>query len=295
VLWAGGGIYKIALDEGDFVEASLRGRLKLDERTGDRVVAGDRVHVRVHDDGSHTIEAVDARRSELVRRAPGRGRPRPKVIIANVDQVVIVLSASMPDPNPRMVDRLLVLAESNALPAMVVVNKIDLCDSVRIDALVAPWTTAGYDVLRTSVKRDAGTAPLRDCLCGRDSVLTGPSGVGKSSLLNAMQPGLSLRIGEVGDVVRKGRHTTVAARLLPLDCGGWVADTPGLREVGLWGVDDATLDTAFPEFRPLLGQCRFRNSCTHTHEPDCAILAAVGRGDIDRGRYASYAAMLEAE
>jgi ribosome biogenesis GTPase len=293
VLRAGGGIYDVALDDGSTLESSLRGRLKLEQRTGDRVVAGDRVRVRSHDDGSHTIEEVEQRRSQLARRAPWRGRPRAKVIVANVDQVVIVLAAAMPDPNRRLLDRLLVIAESNDIPALIVINKIELRGGAEIGALFAPYDAAGYPIVRTSAADGSGIDLLRERLCGRDSVLTGPSGVGKSSLLNALQPGLSLRTAEVSEAVQKGRHTTVTAVLLPLECGGWVADTPGLREVGLWDVDAGFLDTAFPEFRPYIGQCRFGNSCTHTHEPDCEVREAVENGEIDRGRYDSYAAMLD--
>jgi ribosome biogenesis GTPase len=291
VLRAGGGIYDVALDDGPTIETTLRGRLKLEQRTGDRVVAGDRVRVRSQEDGSHTIEEAEPRRSQLARRAPGRGRPRAKVIVANVDQVVIVLAAAMPDPNRRLLDRLLVIAESNDIPALIVINKIELRDAAEIDAQFSPYEPAGYEVLRTSAAQGRGIDALRERLCGRDSVFTGPSGAGKSSLLNAIQPGLSLRTAEVSAAVGKGRHTTVAALVLPLECGGWVADTPGLREVGLWDVDAASLDTAFPEFRTFLGQCHF-SSCSHTHEPDCAIRDAVENGEIDRARYDSYAAML---
>jgi ribosome biogenesis GTPase len=291
VLRAGGGIYDVALDDGTTLETSLRGRLKLEQRTGDRVVAGDRVRVRPHEDGSHTIEEVEPRRSQLARRAPGRGRPRAKVIVANVDQVVIVLAAAMPEPNRRLLDRLIVIAESNDITALIVINKVELRDAAEIDAQFSPYEVAGYEVLRTSAAQGSGIDALRERLCGRDSVFTGPSGAGKSTLLNAIQPGLSLRTAEVSAAVGKGRHTTVAAVVLPLECGGWVADTPGLREVGLWDVDAASLDTAFAEFRPFLGQCHF-SSCSHTHEPRCAIREAVANGEIDRARYDSYVAML---
>jgi ribosome biogenesis GTPase len=295
VLQAGGGTYLVALDGGPTIEAVLRGRLKLEQRTGDRVVAGDRVRVRAHDDGSQTIEAIDPRRSQLARRAPGRGHPKARVIVANVDQVVVVFAAAHPEPRLRMLDRLLVLAESNELAAVIVINKADLVDASTIDAQFAPYAIAGYAVVRTSVVQRTGLDALRDRLCGAESVLAGPSGVGKSSLLNAIEPGIDLRVGEVSEAVQKGRHTTVTARLVPLSCGGFVGDTPGLREVGLWGVDPDSLDTAFPEFRPFLGACRFGNSCTHTHEPDCAVLDAVHEGAIDASRYDSYVLMRNEE
>jgi ribosome biogenesis GTPase / thiamine phosphate phosphatase len=295
VLRARGGDYLVDTVDGETHTASLRGRLKIEQRTGDRVVAGDRVRLLLHEDASCTIEHVDDRRSQLTRRARGRGHPRARVMIANVDQVVIVVAVARPEPRLRMIDRFLVLAETNDLPAFIVVNKTDLADAAAIAARFRPYDHAGYPVVATSVIDGQGLEEFRERLCGRESVLTGPSGVGKSSLLNAIEPGLGLRIGAISEVVGKGRHTTVTAELIPLSCSGYVGDTPGLREVGLWAVDPETLDSAFPEFRPFLGTCRFGNSCTHVHEPDCAVREAVVEGQIDGGRFESYLAMREDE
>ena len=293
VLRAGGGTYEVSLDNGPTVEASLRGRLKLEARTGDRVVAGDRVRIERHDDGAHTIEFVEPRRSQLARRAPGKHAARASVIVANVDQVVIVFAAAHPEPHFRMLDRFLVLAESNDLPALIVLNKTDLVTPEWLEAMSAPYRAAEYTVLATSVVDERGLDDLREQLCDRESVLTGPSGVGKSSLLNATEPGLGLRIGEVSEAVRKGRHTTVTAQLVPLGCGGFVVDTPGLRELGLWGVDDDALPALFPEFRALADQCHFGSDCSHVHEPRCGVRKAVEQGAISRKRYESYVAMRE--
>lgn len=292
-----GGTYEVELHrvptQGRVVEATLRGRLKREERTGQAVVVGDRVLVQPHADGSHTIETVEERRSELARRAPGAsGRYRAKVVVANVDQLVAVFSVARPAPRLRMLDRFLVLAEANHLDAAVVANKIDL-DPEAGEAFQV-YEDAGYPVIRTSAATGRGVDEVRELIRGRISVLTGPSGVGKSSLLNTMEPGLSLRIGEVSEAVNKGRHTTVSSVLIPLDCGGYVADTPGLRELGLWGIDPSELDSCFPEMRPYLGACRFR-SCTHTHEPGCEVLEAVELGHVPSERYASYRAMLEGD
>jgi ribosome biogenesis GTPase len=293
VLRASGGEYLIDTDGGETRTASLRGRLKLEQRTGDRVVAGDRVRLLIHEDASCTIEHVEERRTQLARRAPGRGHPRARVIIANVDQVVIVVAAAKPEPRLRMIDRFLVLAETNGLPAFIVVNKTDLGGVAPIRSMFEPYGLAGYAVVPTSTVDGGGLEEFRERLCGRESVLTGPSGAGKSSLLNAIEPGLGLRIGAIGEAAGKGRHTTVTTQLIPLGCSGYVADTPGLREVGLWGVDLDTLDTAFPEFRPFLGACRFGRSCTHVHEPDCAVREAVEESHIDGARFESYLAMRE--
>lgn len=302
---ATGGTYEVELHQGAVVDASLRGRLKLERRTGDAVVVGDHVVVHRQEDGGHTIEAIEPRRTELARRAPGKGGQRAKVLVANVDQLVAVFAIANPAPRLRMLDRFLVLAESSGLDAIVVANKVDLADpdsaaaagadpavaAATLESLAA-YESLGYPVLRTSVKSDEGLAALRERVCGRITVFTGPSGAGKSSLLNALQPGLSLRTGEVSEAVRKGQHTTVSARLIPLDCGGYVADTPGLRELGLWGVEPSELDLCFPEFRPYLDECRFGRSCSHTHEPNCAVSAATAEGAVQPARLDSYRALL---
>lgn len=295
VLRALGGVYQVET-AGGIEEAVLRGRLKREERTGERVVAGDRVEIAPPERAGEAwaIEKVEERESALVRRAPGRA-PRPKVIIANVERVVVVFAAALPEPNLRMLDRFLVLCESSELEAVVVANKVDLAGRAEANAIFAGYEEIGYRILYTSATTGEGVDALRDLLCDGISALTGPSGVGKSSLLNRVQPGLELRVGEVSDAVRKGRHTTVTAELLRLDCGGYVADTPGLREVGLWDIDEGDLDFYFPEFVPLLGTCRYGNSCTHAHEPGCAIIGAVGGGEIRASRYESYLRMLAGE
>jgi ribosome biogenesis GTPase / thiamine phosphate phosphatase len=284
-----GGTYEIELADGRTAAAKLRGRLKLEQRTGERVVAGDRVEVRQHGD-EYTIESVEPRRSELARRAPGRGGRRAKVLVANVDQVIVVLAAAQPEPRLRLLDRLLVLAEANALPAVIVINKIDLAEGDDLRARFAAYSAADYTLVFSSAVQGVGVDALADAVCGRESVLAGPSGVGKSSLLNALEPGLGLRIGAVSEAVGKGTHTTVSSHLIPLRCGGYLADTPGLREVGLWGIDPSELPHLFPEFRGVAASCRFA-SCSHDHEPDCAVRAAVEEGAIDRARYESYLAM----
>lgn len=292
VLWAAGGVYRVLLDTKQQVDTSLRGRLKLEQRTGDRVVAGDRVHVELQSDNSYAIEAVAERKTELARRAPGRGGRRAKVLVANVDQVVIVVAVAKPEPKLGMLDRLLVTAEANDLPALIVVNKVDLADPAEARRAFRDYETAGYEVLLTSATEGIAVDELKTRVCGRESVLTGPSGVGKSSIMNLLEPGAALRTAEISEVVLKGRHTTVAAQLIPLTCGGYVVDTPGIRELGLWEVNPDSLDICFPEFRELIGDCKFTTSCTHTHEPECAIQDAVASGRLSRARYESYCNLL---
>ncbi|MEX0907660.1 MAG: ribosome small subunit-dependent GTPase A, partial [Gemmatimonadota bacterium] len=282
VLGASGGVYDVELADGMVAEASLRKRLKLEQRTGDRVVAGDVVEVDTQPDGSLTIESVAERSSVLARRAPGHGR-KAKAIVANMDRVVVVFSAAEPTPNRRLLDRFLVLAEANGLDSVIVLNKVELVGDDVAAAFLAPYETAGYETLRTSVKTGHNLDELKRLLCGARSVVAGPSGVGKSSLLNTVQEGLGLRIGDVSEAAGKGQHTTVTAVLIPLECGGYVADTPGLRELGLWGVAAEELADCFPEFRELIPSCRFTRSCSHTHEPGCAVRAGIDGGEVDTG------------
>jgi ribosome biogenesis GTPase len=281
-----GGSYRVRTDAGE-VDAVLRGKVKRPD--DDKIVAGDIVELEVHGSGPATIQRRAERHSVLVRREVGAPRAQP--LAANVDQVVVVVATADPAPNPRLLDRLLVIAEANSLPPVVIVNKADL-DPAVVDRLARRYTPAGYQVLATSAKTGAGLPALRDLLRGRASVLTGPSGVGKSTLLNALQPGLNLRTGEISAHWGTGRHTTTAALLLPLAVTGYVVDTPGLREVGTWGIDPDRLAPCFPEFRRYLDQCRFDN-CRHLAEPDCAVREAASRSEFDPDRLESYRRILD--
>jgi ribosome biogenesis GTPase len=296
VLRAQGGVYEIETPEGT-IEASLRGRLKREERTGDKVVVGDVVELgRGSGSGGEawTIEKVHERRTVLARRAPGKA-PRAKIIVANVDQVLIVFAAAKPAPHLRMLDRFLVIAEAADLKPVIVVNKTDVEGEEAARALFARYERAGYRMIFSAAKQGVGVDEVRDAICGRVSALAGPSGVGKSSLLNAVQPGLGLRVAAISDALNKGKHTTVTAQLIPLECGGYVADTPGLREVGLWEIDTSQLQFYFPEFADLIDNCRFTSSCTHIHEPGCGVRSAVDAGEVDFGRYDSYRRMMLGE
>jgi ribosome biogenesis GTPase len=283
VLERDGATYRVSTPSGE-VRAVLRGRFKRDQQ---KVVVGDVVRLEPEPGGDlFGVLGVEPRRSLLARRVPeGRGA-RP--VAANVDRVVVVTAARNPDPIPQLIDRLLVLAEANAIPAAVVINKTDL-DSA--GALGDRLRAAGYPVHRTSVKSGEGIAELAEALAGRVSVVTGPSGAGKSSLLNAVEPGLRLRTREVSAKVGRGRHTTVSAVMIPLSVGGFLMDTPGFSEVGLWGIDARDLAHCFPEMRPLADQCRY-GDCRHVSEPGCAVREGVEEGLVGADRYASYRALL---
>jgi ribosome biogenesis GTPase len=218
--------------------------------------------------------------------------PVEDIIVANPDQAIFIFAVEKPPPNLRMLDRLLVIAENNDLPALICANKIDLLeDESQAREQFDLYEEIGYPVLYTSAKARHGVDLLRQHLVGKLSVLSGPSGVGKSSLLNAVQPQLGLSVREISHATGKGRHTTVGTRLWPLAEGGYVADTPGLREVGFFDIEPEELAWHFREMRPHLGKCRF-SSCTHSHEPDCAVKAAVDAGHISEVRYDSYCHLL---
>lgn len=293
VMQGTGGLWTVRTSTGETLIASMRGRLKHEAHGALKLAVGDQVTVMpdAQDATSWSITTIHPRRSKLARRSPS-GAYGERVVVANLDQVLVVFAATRPEPHPRMLDRFLVIAEANALAARIVVNKCDLLSPDAARALFAEQVAAGYPVHYTSVVTGEGLEALHAEIAGRSSALSGPSGVGKSSLMNGLFPGLDLRTGAISESVNKGRHTTVGAVLHPLPGGGFIADTPGLREVGLWGIAPDEVAHCFPEFRPLVHDCRF-GDCAHTVEPGCAIREALAAGQISQGRYESYTKLRE--
>jgi len=278
------GFFEIDTPAGRVV-AKVRGRLKKERMGRGLAVVGDRVHVRLSGDGTATIESIEPRSRVLSRRDPGR--PVEQVIVANPDQAVFVLACADPDPNPRTLDRLLVAAERGGIPALICANKIDLVHKGDARNFFSDYPRIGYPVFFTSAATGAGMKELRAALRDRVSVLAGPSGVGKTSLLNRLEPGLGRRTMEVSEATREGKHTTVVAELLPLSGGGHIVDTPGLKAFALWDIEPEEVDAYFPEIRGRVAGCAF-SDCSHTHEPGCAVVQAVERGEISPLRYDSY-------
>lgn len=264
------------------------------------IVVGDRVQIAPAPYGPSQIVAVLPRRNQLARRG---AVPRPgahafeQVFAANVDLVVAVLAVAQPALKWNLLDRYLTLAETLALPALVCLTKADLraadsdadeFDALEFDAALAEYRGLGYGVALTSAATGAGLDDLRAALRGRTAVLIGKSGVGKTSLLNALEPGLGQRVAAVSRATGKGRHTTARVELFPLAQGGALIDTPGTREFGLWDLNPDDLAGCFPEMRPWVGRCKFRLDCRHDEEPGCAIRQAVLAGQISARRYHSY-------
>ena len=272
---------------GGALTCHLRGRLKQGKHLGDLAAVGDRVLVSRQPEGTGSIETIVARQSALVRLDPRPQGIYQQVILANPDQVVLVFACADPDPHLRMLDRFLVIAEKQRLPALIVANKIDLVGLKEAKKIFGIYPPLGYPVIYTCARSGQGVDEMHQRLKGRVTALAGPSGVGKSSLLNAVQPGLGLAVREVSGGSGKGRHTTTVRELFPLEAGGYVADTPGMRSLALWDTEPEELDGYFPELAPLVRSCQF-NDCRHQSEPGCAVRAAVEAGTVQPQRYDSY-------
>jgi ribosome biogenesis GTPase len=254
------------------------------------VAVGDRVVFRPvenTDPQEGVIERIEPRHGSICRTSRGRRQ----IIVTNVDQVLIVSSAAQPPLKPNLIDRLLITAEKGGVRPVVCINKIDLVDPAGVQPLVGVYSQMGYEVLLLSAKTGFGVERFRRVLAGQESVVAGQSGVGKSSLLNAVDPNLRLHVREVSPESQKGRHATSSARLLPLACGGYVVDTPGVRQFELWDVTAEEVAGFFRDLRPYESLCRYPN-CTHTHEDDCAVKDAVADGRLDERRYDSYCHLL---
>lgn len=276
------------------IRGMLRKRLREEHNA---VAVGDRVDITAvdstgagEDKPEGVIEAVQPRHGVLARSHEGGLQ----VMAANIDQAIIVSAIQMPEIRPHLIDRYIVSAEAGQIRPVICINKADLDPEDFCDEFLEVYRSLGYQTVKTSVTENEGIDELREILTGKSSVLVGMSGVGKSSLLNAVQPQLQLRVGDINVVLGRGRHTTTGAQLLKLDFGGYVVDTPGIRQLELPDIDPGDLEMYFVEFVSLVAQCKFAN-CTHIHETQCAIKQAVEEGRIDPERYESYVRMFTTE
>lgn len=253
--------------------------------TKDTVAIGDRVRFQVNEEDTGVIEVIHPRTTRFARAGEGR---REQTMVTNLDQMGIVFACAEPNPDLWRIDRWIMAAESNGIEPLIIANKRDLVDEKTFQERFGEYARIGYRVIATSVRQQIGIETLKTLLRGRITAFTGPSGVGKSSLLNFVQPGLKLATGEIGLTTFKGKHTTTVRELIPLETGGWVADTPGLRSLELLNLDRDDLLAGFIEFAPFLElPCRFHN-CRHEAEPGCHLKEAVERGEVSRRRYESF-------
>lgn len=291
VLTAHSGRYDVLGADGQITACRARRNLRRPESSWPRYpVPGDVVEWELVERAglrSGIIVAVRPRRCEIARVRAGTKH----VVVANLDRLVVVASVRRPAVDRGLLDRLLTAAERYRITAMVCLHKVDLAEPGECDAMRTIYEGVGYDVLLTSATTGSGIEALRDTLRGHTSAFMGVSGAGKSRLIAALQPGLVLRMGIVNEKSGQGRHTTTRVDLHCTEFGALLADTPGVREFSLWGLQPEELGELFPEFRDILGECRFA-TCTHDHEPRCAVKAAVEAGRIDAGRYQSYLAIL---
>ena len=284
VLAVHGIISVVRAEDGQIFRCATRRLLKtLSSDQRHVVVAGDRVLFRPEANNEGIIERIESRHGLIGRTSRGRQH----VLVANVDVLLIVTSAAEPNLKPNLIDRLLVTAEKAEIAPVICINKIDLVDPADLQPLVGVYGQMGYEVLLLSAVTGFGVERLARRVIGRESVMTGQSGVGKSSLLNAIEPDLDLRVRTVSEENQKGRHTTTTAQLIPLSEGGYIVDTPGIRQFQLWDVIPEEVAGYYPDVRPYVSLCRFPD-CTHTHEANCAVKDAVADGRLDARRYESY-------
>lgn len=292
VLWTVGANHScVQTEDGRTFDCSVRRVMRtLERESRNLIAAGDRVVFRPGDGQTGVIERIEPRHSTLSRGVARSAH----IIVSNIDQAAIVASASDPPLKPALIDRFLVSCEVGGAKGIVCINKADTIQPAHLQPLIGQYARLGCEVILTSATTGIGIERLRGLLRGKATVLTGQSGVGKSSLLNAIQPGLGLRTATVSHDSGKGRHTTRVAELVPLECGGWVVDTPGIRQFQLWAVEAEEVEAYFVEFRPFVAYCKFPN-CSHTHETGCAVLSAVSQGLISALRYESYTRILSGE
>jgi len=291
------GVWQEVLANGERISCRVRGKLRLrEEETTHPVAVGDRVDIEISPDGIGTIGTVHQRTSQLSRRAAGKRRSVEHVIAANLDMVWIIQALKKPKYNAGFIDRVLVMAEYGDVEAGLVINKMDLAREAhpdeRLQMMVKTYQEIGYPVFQLSAKTGGGVADFVKQLRGKRSAVVGPSGVGKSTLLNAVQPGLGLKTSDVSERTKKGTHTTAYASMYELEGGGEIIDTPGVREYGLLNMEKVALAAYFRDINLYADQCGFAN-CVHDHEPDCAVREAVERGKLSVERFVSYLNILD--
>jgi ribosome biogenesis GTPase len=295
VIQSTGSWYKVQTEDRTIWDARLRGKFRLGEdSTTNPIAVGDVVVMEENEDGSATITEIEERQNWLPRKAT-RQREQQHILVSNVDRAFVVQAVRKPKFKLGFIDRFLVTCEAYEIPPRLIFNKMDLArdkDLNQLADIVAMYEDIGYTVYVTSIHSDESLEPLREELVDHTCVFVGHSGVGKTSLLNHLDPALDLKVGDISDYNQKGRHTTTYAQLVPLSSGGYLVDTPGIREFGLVNIEPSELSLFFPEMVEPRQNCKFYD-CTHSHEPGCGVMKAYEEGKIDPRRYESYLNILE--
>jgi ribosome biogenesis GTPase len=295
VIQSTGSWYLVDTGEEELIRSRLPGKFRLKEQEVTNPLAvGDYVELSINDDGTGTVQEIRDRENYLPRKAT-HGRRGEQILVANVDEAFVVQSAQQPEYNEGFIDRFLVTCEAYEVKGGIIINKMDLADDeLREDILDLKflYENLGYRVFLTSIEDEKSLQQLETGIAGQTSVFIGSSGVGKSSILNAIDDDLGLQVGEISSYSNKGKHTTTFARLIPLKNQGYVVDTPGIRELGLVNIEPYELSLFFPEMLEPRQNCKF-STCTHQHEPGCGVIQALEEGIIDPGRYHSYLQMLD--
>ena len=293
VVCATGSWYDVLSDEGAVCKCRIRGRMRLKGvRSTNPIVVGDEV-LFVADGEDFVIEELVPRRNYIIRRASNLSKES-HIIASNIDRAMLVVTLSSPRTAPEFVDRFLITCEAYSIPATILLAKIDLAADKReeVEAFRAVYESAGYEVIEISAKYGTGLDRVKEMVAGQTTLVAGNSGVGKSTLIGALEPTLDVRTGEISQSHHKGRHTTTFSTMYPLSGGGSIIDTPGVKGFGLIDIEDAELARYFPDMMRYAPECRYYN-CTHVHEPDCAVVKAVERGEIAYSRYESYLKILD--
>lgn len=295
VIQSTGKWYRVSDASGKIIESRLPGKFRLEKKEVTNPVAvGDFVDLEIGDDGTGSITKIKERGNYIPRQAT-HGRRGEQILVSNIDKAWVVQSVRQPKINTGFIDRFLVTCEAYEVQAGIIINKMDLAkkqDLTIVNEISQVYKTLGYDVLKTSIYDEPSISQLMHALIEKTSVFIGPSGVGKTSLLNTADPDLGMRVGEVSSRTNKGKHTTTFARLVPLQNGGYIVDTPGIREFGIVNINKNELSLFFPEMQEPRKHCKYYN-CTHYHEPGCGVIEAFKQGKIDPDRYHSYLNILE--
>lgn len=290
-----GSWYTVKTDEGAIIESKIKGNFRLKGiRSTNPVAVGDRVELILNQEGTAFISAIEDRRNYIIRKSSNLSK-QSHILAANIDQALLLVTVNRPQTSTTFIDRFLASAEAYRIPVVLLFNKIDLLDASerRYQELLSRlYTTIGYRCLALSAQTGEGIEPLRELLMGQISLLSGNSGVGKSTLINRLLPDAHLRTAEISDAHNAGMHTTTFSEMLPLPEGGYVIDTPGIKGFGTFDIEREELGSYFKEIFRLSKDCRF-NNCTHTHEPGCAVLQALKNHFVAESRYQSYLNMLE--